>query len=450
MDWSPKSWRTKKAKQLPTYPCTEALERVVQQLANLPPLVTSWEIEALKSQLARAARGEAFLLQGGDCAETFDECESGIIASKLKILLQMSLVLVHGTSKPVIRVGRFAGQYAKPRSDDVETRGDVTLPSYRGDLINAAGFTPEQRTPNPELMLRGYERAALTLNFIRGLIDGGFADLHHPEYWDLRFVKHSPRAAEYQRMVESLGESLRFLETLAGASVSDINRVDFFTSHDALHLPYEQAQTRQVPHREGWFNLSTHLPWIGMRTCDLDGAHVEYCRGLRNPLAVKIGPGMTAEWLRGLLDVLHPDDEPGRLTLTHRLGAAKVADLLPPLIETVQGTGKTVLWCCDPMHGNTEFTSSGIKTRNFDHILEEVEQSFEIHHRMGTYLGGVHFELTGENVTECIGGARGLTEADLSRAYKSQVDPRLNYEQALEMAMLIVRRVAAINGNRHK
>jgi 3-deoxy-7-phosphoheptulonate synthase len=448
MDWSPQSWRAKKVKQLPTYPCPEALDRVVRQLANLPPLVTSWEIEALKGQLAAAARGEAFLLQGGDCAETFEECESGIIASKLKILLQMSLVLVHGTCKPVIRVGRFAGQYAKPRSDDTETRGDVTLPSYRGDLINASGFTLEARTPNPELMLRGYERAALTLNFIRGLIDGGFADLHHPEYWDLRFVKHSPRAAEYQRMVESLGESLRFLETLAGASVSDINRVDFFTSHDALHLPYEQAQTRQVPHREGWFNLSTHLPWIGMRTCDLDGAHVEYCRGIRNPIAVKIGPGMTAQWLRGLLDVLHPDDEPGRVTLTHRLGAAKVADLLPPLIETVKASGKTVLWCCDPMHGNTEFTSTGIKTRNFDHILEEIEQSFEIHHRMGTYLGGVHFELTGENVTECIGGARGLTEADLSRAYKSQVDPRLNYEQALEMAMLIARRVTELNGKR--
>ncbi|MHC4421277.1 MAG: 3-deoxy-7-phosphoheptulonate synthase class II, partial [Planctomycetota bacterium] len=388
------------------------------------------------------------LLQGGDCAESFEECASGIIASKLKILLQMSMVLVHGTRKPVIRVGRFAGQYAKPRSDDTETRGDTTLPSYRGDLINAAGFTAREREPDPLLLLRGYERAALTLNFIRGLIDGGFADLHHPEYWDLGFVKHSPRAAEYQRMVESLGEALRFLETLAGASVSDINRVDFFTSHDALHLPYEQAQTRQVPRREGWYNLSTHLPWVGMRTADLDGAHVEYFRGIRNPIAIKIGPSMTPQWLRGLLDVLHPHDEPGRLTLTHRLGAEGVADHLPPLIEAVQASGKTVLWCCDPMHGNTDFTSSGLKTRNFDHILSEIEQSFEIHHRLGTYLGGVHFELTGENVTECIGGARGLTEADLSRAYKTQVDPRLNYEQALEMAMLVARRVAEINGNR--
>ena len=448
MDWSPTSWQTKLARQQPTYPHPAMVDSVVQQLSTLPPLVTSWEIESLKEQLAAAASGQGFLLQGGDCAESFGECESGVIASKLKILLQMGLVLVHGTNKPVIRVGRFAGQYAKPRTDDTETRGNTTLPSYRGDLINAAGFTAEEREPDPQLMLRGYERAALTLNFIRGLIDGGFADLHHPEYWDLGFVKHSPRAAEYQRLVESRGESVRFLETLSGGSVSDIKRVDFFTSHDALHLPYEQAQTRQVPRRQGWYNLSTHFPWVGMRTSDLDGAHVEYCRGIRNPIAAKIGPSMTTQWLRGLLDVLHPDDEPGRLTLTHRLGADAVADHLPRLIETVQASGKTVLWCCDPMHGNMHLTSSGIKTRNFDHILSEIEQSFEIHHRMGTYLGGVHFELTGENVTECIGGARGLTEADLSRAYKSQVDPRLNYEQALEMAMLVARRVAEINGNR--
>jgi 3-deoxy-7-phosphoheptulonate synthase len=448
MDWSPTSWQSKPAKQQPAYPCAADLDRVVRQLSTLPPLVTSWEIASLKEQLAEAARGRGFLLQGGDCAERFDECESGIIASKLKILLQMSLVLVHGTRKPVIRVGRFAGQYAKPRSDETETRGDTTLPSYRGDLINAVGFTEGDRRPDPQLLLRGYERAALTLNFIRGLIDGGFADLHHPEYWDLAFVKHSPRAAEYQRMVESLGESLRFLETLAGARVSDIKRVDFFTSHDALHLPYEQAQTRQVPHRKGWYNLSTHLPWVGMRTADLDGAHVEYCRGIRNPVAVKVGPVMTPTWLQGLLDVLHPDDEPGRLTLIHRLGAEHVAEHLPPLIETVQASGKTVLWCCDPMHGNTRITSSGVKTRSFDHILSEIEQSFEIHHRLGTYLGGVHFELTGENVTECIGGARGLTEADLSRAYKTQVDPRLNYEQALEMAMIVARHVAEINENR--
>ena len=444
MDWSPTSWRSRPASQQPDYPCAREVEEVVGLMSRLPPLVTSWEIEALKAQIAEAAAGRRFLLQGGDCAETFEDCESGNIASKLKILLQMSLVLVHGTRKRVIRVGRLAGQYAKPRSEDLETRDGVTLPSYRGDLINAAGFTEAERIPDPQRMLRGYERASLTLNFIRSLIDGGFADLHHPEYWDLGFVKHSPRAAEYQRIVESIGESLRFMEALAGTTVGEINRVDFFTSHDALHLPYEQAQTRRVPRRDGWYNLSTHLPWLGMRTCDLDGAHVEYMRGISNPIAVKIGPGMTAQWLRGLLDVLNPDDEPGRLMLIHRLGAGRISEMLPPLIETVRDSGRTVLWCCDPMHGNTERTASGIKTRNFDHIVSELEQAFDIHERLGTYLGGVHVELTGENVTECIGGARGLTEEDLAREYKSQVDPRLNYEQALELAMLIAGRAGGI------
>jgi len=437
MDWTPTSWQSRPARQQPVYPCPEAVCRVVAQMSALPPLVTSWEIEALKGQLADAARGKRFLLQGGDCAERFDECDPGTIANKLKILLQMSLVLVHGTRKRVIRVGRFAGQYAKPRSEDIETRDGVTLPAYRGDLINGPGFTEAERTPDPDRMLRGYERAALTINFIRSLIDGGFADLHHPEYWDLDFVKHSPRAAEYQRMVEAIGESLRFLETLAGARVGDINRVDFFTSHDALHLPYEQAQTRQVPRRQGWYNLSTHFPWVGMRTCETGGAHVEYLRGIRNPIAVKIGASMGAAWLGELLDLLHPDDEPGRLTLIHRLGAARIADALPPLIETVQASGRTVLWCCDPMHGNTSMTASGVKTRSFDDILSELDQAFDIHERLGSTLGGVHFELTGDDVTECIGGARGLTEDDLTRAYRTQVDPRLNYEQALEMAMLI-------------
>ena len=440
MSWSPTSWRTRPATQQPVYPCQQALQRAVSGLASLPPLVTSWEIETLKGQLAEAARGRRLLLQGGDCAERFSECDSGTIASKLKILLQMSLVLVHGTRKRVIRVGRFAGQYAKPRSNDTETRDGTTLPAYRGDLINRTGFTESQRTPDPELLLRGYERAALTLNFIRGLIDGGFADLHHPEYWDLSFVRHSSRAAEYQRIVESIGESLRFMETLADARMGEINRVDFFTSHEALHLHYEEAQTRQVPRREGWYNLSAHFPWIGVRTADLDGAHVEYFRGIQNPIAVKIGPAMTPAHLVGLLDILHPDDEPGRLTLIHRFGTDGIAECLPRLIKAVQSTSKTVLWCCDPMHGNTKRVANGLKTRSFDDILSELQQAFDIHEQAGTLLGGVHFELTGENVTECVGGARGLTEADLDRSYKSLVDPRLNYEQALEMAILIARK----------
>jgi len=447
-DWSPTSWKSRPATQQPAYPDPAALEAVVGQMTRLPPLVTSWEIESLKSQLAEAADGRRFLLQGGDCAENFQECESGTIADKLKILLQMSLVLVHGTRKRVIRVGRFAGQYAKPRTEDTETRDGVTLPSYRGDLVNHLPFTEEARTPDPTLLLRGYERAALTLNFIRALIDGGFADLHHPEYWDLDFVQHSPHAAEYQRIVETIDQSIRFMETISNAPIGQTNRVDFFTSHEGLHLLYEQAQTRQVPRREGWYDLSAHLPWVGMRTCNVDGAHIEFFRGVRNPLGLKIGPPMTPPWLADLLEILHPDNEPGRLTLIHRFGAHNIADCLPPLIEAVQKSGKTVLWVCDPMHGNTEKTAEGIKTRKFEHILAELEQAFEIHQKMGSYLGGVHFELTGENVTECTGGARGLTDDDLNRRYKSQVDPRLNYEQALEMALRIARRVAEMNGQR--
>ena len=440
-DWSPTSWQTKPATQQPKYPDLARVEEVLGELSCLPPLVTSWEIERLKSQLAEAARGERFLLQGGDCAESFADCTSAIIANKLKILLQMSLVLVHGTRRKVVRVGRFAGQYAKPRSEDMETRGDVTLPSFRGDIINRAPYTAADRIPDPTLLLRGYERAALTLNFIRGLIEGGFADLHHPEYWDLAWVKHSPHAEEYNRRVEAIGQSLRFLERLAGQAVSEMNRVDYFTSHEGLHLLYEQAQTRQVPHRTGWYNLSTHFPWLGMRTAQMGGAHVEYFRGIANPIAVKVGPAMTPEGLIELIEVLDPKEEPGRLTLIHRFGHKKIAAGLPSMIRAVARTGRTVLWVCDPMHGNTETTSQGVKTRRFDDILAELEQAFEIHERVGTYLGGVHFELTGEDVTECTGGARGLTDEDLQRDYRSAVDPRLNYEQALEMALLIARRM---------
>jgi 3-deoxy-7-phosphoheptulonate synthase len=439
--WSPTSWQTKPALQQPNYPDAQRLEEAVRALSLLPPLVTSWEIEKLKSQLAEAARGERFLLQGGDCAESFDECTSPAITSKLKILLQMSLVLVHGTQKRVIRVGRFAGQYAKPRSEDLETRDGLTLPSYRGDLVNRAAFTPDDRTPDPQLLLRGYERASLTLNFIRALIDGGFADLHHPEYWDLEWVKHSPHADAYHRRVAAIRDSLHFLESLAGPQSGEMNRVDYFTSHEALHLHYEQAQTRQVPRRAGWYNLSTHLPWLGMRTTQLDGAHVEYFRGIANPIAVKVGAGMTTDGLLELADVLDPRREPGRLTFIHRFGHAKIADKLPPLIHAVQRAGREVLWVCDPMHGNTETLSNGYKTRRFENILSELEAAFDLHERAGSYLGGVHFELTGDDVTECIGGARGIQEDDLRRAYRSQVDPRLNYEQALEMALRIAGRM---------
>ncbi len=440
-EWSPTSWQTKPALQQPGYTDAAALARVVAEMGRLPPLVTSWEVENLKQDLARAAAGEAFVLQGGDCAESFDDCRSEPIAAKLKILMQMSLVLVHGTRKPVVRIGRIAGQYAKPRSSDAETRGGVTLPAYRGDIINRDGFTAEDRAPDPQLMLRAYERSALTLNFIRALTDGGFADLHHPEYWDMAFAHGSPNAEAYHKIVDSIRESLDFVSAITGVENEVLRRVDVFTSHEALALPYEQAQTRKVPRRAGYYNLSTHFPWIGMRTAQLEGAHVEFFRGIRNPLGIKVGPGMTEDWLVGLLDVLDPEHEPGKITLIHRMGAGQVATKLPPLVAAVQKAGRRVLWVCDPMHGNTETTPGGIKTRRFDNIVTELEQSFELHHQLGSRLGGVHVELTGEDVTECVGGARGLAEVDLERAYKSRVDPRLNYEQALEMAMRISKHV---------
>jgi 3-deoxy-7-phosphoheptulonate synthase len=339
----------------------------------------------------------------------------------------------------VIRVGRIAGQYAKPRSADSETRGDVTLPAYRGDLVNREGFTSAERTPDPTLMLRAYERAGLTLNFIRALTEGGFADLHHPEYWDVSFAAGSRHASEYARIVEAIRESISFVEAVTGLDTAILKQVDIYTSHEGLALLYEQGQTRRVPRRDGWWNLSTHMPWIGMRTAQLDGAHVEFHKGIQNPLGIKIGPAMTAEWLRDLLDVLDPDRVPGRITLIHRMGADKVAQHLPPLVEAVRRVGRTVLWVADPMHGNTETLPNGYKTRRFDRILAELEQCFAVHAELGSALGGVHFEMTGEDVTECIGGARGLVEADLERAYRSRVDPRLNYEQALEMAMQIAR-----------
>jgi 3-deoxy-7-phosphoheptulonate synthase len=438
--WSPTSWRSKPARQMPTYADQAALERTISQLSQLPPIVVSWEVEQLKQQLAEAQQGRRFLLQGGDCAESFSDCQSDQIAKKLKILLQMSLVLLHGLKKPVIRVGRFAGQYAKPRSADLETRDGLTLPSYRGDVINAPSFTPEAREPDPELMLRGYERAALTLNFVRALVDGGFADLHHPEYWDLGFVQHSPLREAYQRIAQSIADSLDFFEALSGGPIHEASQVRFYASHEALLLPYEQAQTRYIPRQGHWYNLTTHLPWIGLRTAQPDGAHVEYFRGLSNPVAVKVGTPMDAAWLAELVDILNPLDEPGRLTFIHRFGAKEIDAGLPPMIEAVRATGKTVLWVCDPMHGNTESTSSGIKTRRFDNILGELQSAFRIHGEMGSILGGVHFELTGDDVTECTGGARGLADVDLGRAYRSTVDPRLNYEQALEMAMIIAGR----------
>ncbi len=439
--WTPESWREKAALQQPEYPDAAALGRVLDELRQLPPLVTSWEIVRLRQQLAEAVAGKRFVLQGGDCAERFVDCRAGRVTNTLKVLVQMSLVLVVGAQRPVIRIGRFAGQYAKPRSANLETRDGVSLPSYRGDIINRPEFTSDARSPDPQLLLRGYERAALTLNFIRALVKGGFADLHHPEYFDLDWVEHSPLADEYHHMADTISDALRFMENVLGVRAGDSDLIDFFTAHEALHLGYESAQTRRVPRRPGFFNLTTHFPWAGLRTNQPDGAHVEYLRGIENPIGVKVGAGCTSEMIARWVETLNPERTPGRLTFIHRFGARRIAEELPQLIEAARVEGGSILWICDPMHGNTQTTSSGVKTRSFEDIRSEVELAFEIHRAAGQTLGGVHIELTGENVTECIGGARGQNEEDLARAYESEVDPRLNYEQSLELAFVIARKM---------
>jgi len=439
-DWSLRSWREKEALQQPTYPDDAALEEALDHVSSLPPLVTSWEVENLKEELAHAAQGDRFLLQGGECAESFGDCRADAITSRLKILMQMSLVLTYGLNTRIVRVGRFAGQYAKPRSSDTETRNGTTLPSYRGDIINSPEFSAEARRPDPQRMVEAYSSSSLTLNLVRALAEGGFADLRHPEYWDLDFMEHSPLSDEYHALVDAIEDTLGFLETVTSQKLDSLEGVKFYTSHEALLLPYEEALSRTVPHQDGVYNLGTHLPWVGKRTNQPENAHVEYARGIANPVGLKVGPDMTPSKLKTLVRTLDPEDEPGKLTLISRLGADTVGDKLPGLIQAVQATGQSVLWIADPMHGNTEKTDDGTKTRHFDNILRELEQALDVHAAEGSHLGGVHFELTGENVTECIGGARGLSEADLGQAYKSHVDPRLNYEQSLEMAFSIVRK----------
>lgn len=445
-DWTPDSWKQRPLSQEFRYEDPAAVESAVASLRKLPPLVTSWEIDRLKAQLAEAQEGKRFVLQGGDCAESLAECSSPSIANKLKILLQMSLVLIHSAQKPVVRIGRFAGQYAKPRSKPTEVRDGLELPSYFGDLVNRPEFTREARRADPQLLLNCYHHSAMTLNFVRSLSAGGFADVHHPEYWDLSFFRAamSPELhEEYARTTQKLAEALRFMEALGESTVEELTRVDFFTSHEGLNLHYEAAQTRQVPRRTGWYNLTTHFPWIGERTRQLDHAHVEFFRGINNPVGVKLGPSVPPADVVRLVETLNPKDEPGKMVLITRMGAQRVKDALPPVVEAVKRSGRRVLWVCDPMHGNTRSTSTGIKTRDFDDVLREVEASFDVHAQLGTHLGGVHFELTGEDVTECVGGASGVTEKDLDRNYASLCDPRLNYRQALEMGFHIAKRMAA-------
>lgn len=439
MSWTLDSWKHKPLAQEVTYDDPAAVAGVVETLGRLPPLVTSWEVERLKASVAEAQLGKRFVLQGGDCAETLLDCQGGIIANKLKILLQMSMVLVHAGKKPVVRIGRLAGQYAKPRSKPTEEREGVSLPSYFGDLVNRPDFTAEARRADPRALLDAYSHAALTLNFVRSLTAAGFADLHHPEYWDLGFFARSGLPSElreeYTNTSERLSEALRFMEALGETTIDELSRVDFYTSHEGLNLHYEAAQTRQVPRRDGHYLLTTHMPWIGERTRQLGGAHVEFFRGVENVVGVKLGPKVDPREAVELLTCLSPSNEPGKLVCITRMGAAGVERSLPPLVDAVTRAGRRVLWMCDPMHGNTQSTSSGIKTRSFDDILSEIERSFVVHREAGTHLGGIHFELTGEDVTECVGG--GVAEADLDKNYASVCDPRLNYRQALEMAFRI-------------
>jgi len=435
--WNPTSWKNHAITQQARYPNQLALEQSIAELSQLPPLVSVEEIENLRSNIAAAANGNSFVLQGGDCAELFSDCNADAITGKLKILLQMSLILVYGLNKPVVKIGRLAGQYAKPRSSEVETIKDLNLPCYRGDLINGAEFNEQQRTPDPDRLLKGYSFASLTLNYIRTLLDTQFSDLSNVENWDLDFVTHSKREDEYLKIIEKIKHSQSLIENLTHQTQHVPIKDKIFTCHEALHLHYEQALTRKSDNNN-WYNLSTHLPWIGMRTSQLNSAHVEYMRGIENPIALKIGPSMTAEHLLSLCDVLDPNHKPGRLTLVTRFGNDQIANHLPELIKCINQTDRKPLWCCDPMHGNTSTTTKGRKTRRFDAIIGELTQAFKIHKELDSHLGGVHFELTGENVTECIGGARGLTESDLERAYRSLVDPRLNAEQSLEMAMRLI------------
>jgi 3-deoxy-7-phosphoheptulonate synthase len=441
--WSPQSWRERPAEQQPSYADPRALDPITRQIASLPPLIFSGEVEALKAELARAEEGRAFVLHGGDCAERFADCDRDTIVRKLKILLQMSLVLTHAGRQPVVRIGRIAGQYAKPRSSDTEVIDGVEIPAYRGDLINGLEATIAARTPDPARLLTAYFHAATTLNFIRALTDGGFADLHHAEHWRLDFMADAPRRAAFQAIADRIHDSIGFIESLGAVQRGILERMKLHTSHEGLLLPYEEAFTVRPPRRRDHYNLGAHFLWIGERTRQLGGAHVEYFRGLANPIGVKIGPSCAPDELVRLIEVLDPHDEPGRLTIITRYGANLIADHLPGHIRAVKAAGRRVLWSCDPMHGNGRRTDRDIKTRDFWQILIELEHAFTIHRAEGSRLGGVHFELTGDNVTECIGGSQALSEDDLPRAYTTGCDPRLNYAQSLEMAFRIAEMLRA-------
>ena len=447
--WAPESWRGKPARQMPEYPDAAALEAVEARLRSFPPLVFAGEARALKASLARVAEGNAVLLQGGDCAESFAEFSANNIRDSFKVLLQMTVVLMYGAGLPVVKIGRMAGQFAKPRSDTHETQGTTTLPSYRGDIINGIEFTREARTPDPQRIMQSYSQAAATLNLLRAFSRGGYADLHRVHGWTLGFVERSPAGEKFRALADRIAEALKFMEACGiTADVPQVREADFFTSHEALLLPYEQALTRIDSTSGEWYDCSAHMVWIGDRTRQPDGAHVEFCRGIRNPLGLKCGPSSDPDELIHLIDTLNPENEAGRLTLIARMGHDKVGARLAPLVRRVQREGRKVVWSCDPMHGNTIKSTTGYKTRPFDRILSEVRAFLEILPSEGAYAGGVHFEMTGQNVTECTGGAEAIDDHGLADRYHTHCDPRLNASQALELAFLIAEGLKAsrLNG----
>lgn len=436
MDWKPSSWQGKPIFQQPRYEDESQLKRALDTIGTYPPLVFAGEVESLKEELSQASLGKKFVLQGGDCAERFLDCNSAAITAKLKILLQMSVVLCYGARRPIVRIGRIAGQYGKPRTKDTEMVGGEQMPVYRGDNVNSYEADRISRKADPERLIKGYHMSAMTLNYVRALTKGGFADLHHPENWDLSFVGGSEQESAYHRVVENIQDAISFVESL-GSEGAGLDTVEFYTSHEGLILGYEQSLTRYVDRLGGYYNLGAHMLWIGDRTRQLDGAHVEYFRGIENPVGIKVGPTTKKEDLLEIIKVLNPENKMGKIVLITRFGHEKVKTDLPGIIRAVRDSALNVVWSTDPMHGNGNVTEDGLKTRYFKHILSELEHTFAVHRKEGTNLGGVHFELTGDNVTECIGGSGGLTEKDLRSNYETYCDPRLNYSQSLELAFLV-------------
>ena len=443
--WSPQSWRERPARQVPEYPDPQALAAVETRLKTHPPLVFAGEARSLLSGLGKVADGKAFLLQGGDCAESFAEFHPDNIRDTFRVLLQMSVILTFGAAMPIIKLGRIAGQFAKPRSGESETRDGVTLPSYRGDNVNDIAFDAESRTPDPARMMQAYAQSASTLNLLRAFAQGGYADLHNVHRWTLGFIAGSPAGERYKALASRITETLEFMEAcgITPDSTPQLRATDFYTSHEALLLGYEQAMTRIDSTSGDWYDTSAHLVWIGDRTRQPDGAHVEFCRGIKNPIGLKCGPVLAEDELLKLIAILNPDNKPGRLTLICRFGADKIAEKLPRLIRAVGKEGAKIVWSCDPMHGNTTTSQSGYKTRSFDRILKEVKSFFEIHRAEGTHAGGMHFEMTGQNVTECLGGAQAISDHDLASRYNTHCDPRLNANQALELAFLMAESLRA-------